>query len=60
MGQKDYISKVQMPIVVRQNNQLSLPTVDDTYFDKLAAFGLACVASAIVGKLLLEALTPHD
>ena len=42
-----------------QSIQLSLPTVDDSYFEKLAAFGIACLAAAIVGKLTMAALAPQ-
>jgi hypothetical protein len=32
--------------------------VDEQYFEKLAAFGLACLAAAVVGKLVITVLTP--
>jgi len=34
--------------------------MDEHYFEKLAAFGLACLAAAIVGKLVMTALTPRQ
>jgi hypothetical protein len=52
------IYKLNKPNTIRQSSQLNPPKVDDNYFDKLAAFGLACLAAAIVGKLIMTALTP--
>ena len=52
-------TKLEKPVQSRQSTQFSLPRVDESYFDKLAAFGLACLAAAIVGKLTMAALTPQ-
>lgn len=52
-------TKLERPVQSRQSTQFSLPRVDESYFDKLAAFGLACLAAAIVGKLTMAALTPQ-
>ncbi len=56
--QHSKVTNLQRPIVVQQSAHASLPQVDEHYFERLAAFGLACVAAAIVGKLLMPALTP--
>jgi hypothetical protein len=53
-------TNLQKPIWVRQPIQLSVPQMEEHYFDKLAAFGLACLAAAIVGKLVMTALTPRQ
>jgi hypothetical protein len=55
--QDSRVASLQRPILVRQSTQLSAPQMDERYFDKLAAFGLACLAAAIVGKLVMTALT---
>lgn len=52
-------TKLERPVQSRQSTQFSLPRVDESYFDKLAAFGLACLAAAIVGKLTMAALAPQ-
>jgi len=52
-------TKLEKPVQSGQSIQFSLPQVDESYFDKLAAFGLACLAAAIVGKLAMAALTPR-
>ncbi len=54
------VANLQRPILVRQSTQLSPPQMDERYFEKLAAFGLACLAAAIVGKLVMTALTPKQ
>lgn len=36
--------------------QLRPVQVDENYFDRLAAFGLACLIAAIVGKLVMSSL----
>jgi len=36
--------------------QLYPVEIDDNYFDKLAAFGLACLIAAIVGKLVMTSV----
>lgn len=41
-----------------QPTQVGLSQLDESYFEKLAAFGLACLAAAVVGKLTLAVLTP--
>lgn len=56
--QQSKVANLQRPISVQQSTQINLPKVDEQYFDKLAAFGLACLAAAIVGKLVITALTP--
>jgi len=56
--QQSRVTNLQRPMLVRQSTQTSLPQMNEHYFDRLAAFGLACLAAAIVGKLLLTALTP--
>ncbi len=58
--QNSRVANLQRPIWARQSTQLSLPQVDERYFEKLAAFGLACLAAAIVGKLVITALTPKQ
>ena len=50
----------QRPVLLQQSTHTTLPQVDEHYFDRLAAFGLACLAAAIVGKLLLTALTKSN
>ena len=52
------VANLQRPIWVRQSTQLSPPQMDERYFEKLAAFGLACFVAAIVGKLVMTASTP--
>jgi len=53
--------KLEKRTLPRQPTPFSLPRVDENYFEKLAAFGLACLAAAIVGKLTMALLTPkHD
>jgi len=58
--QNSRVANLQRPIWVRQPTQLSPPQMDERYFEKLAAFGLACLAAAIVGKLVMTALTPKQ
>jgi len=53
-------ANLRKPIWVRQSTQLSLPQMDERYFEKLAAFGLACFAAAIVGQLVMTALKPKQ
>jgi hypothetical protein len=57
--QQSRIANLQRPILVRKYAPSDLPKLDEQYFDRLAAFGLACLAAAIVGKLLMTALTPQ-
>jgi len=52
-------TKLEKPVQSRQSTQFSLPRIDESYFEKLAAFGLACLAAAIVGKLTMVALKPQ-
>ena len=53
--------KLEKPTLSGQLTQFSPPQVDESYFEKLAVFGLACLAAAIVGKLTMAVLTPqHD
>jgi hypothetical protein len=52
-------TKLERPVQSRQSTQFNLPRVDESYFDRLAVFGLACLAAAIVGKLTMAALTPQ-
>jgi len=49
--------KLENPVLSGQATQFRTPQVDENYFDKLAAFGIACLAAAIVGKLTMAALT---
>jgi len=51
--------KLEKPMLSGQSTRFSPPRVDESYFEKLAAFGLACLAAAIVGKLTMAALTPQ-
>jgi len=55
--QQSKVINLQRPIPIQQSTQISLPQVDEHYFERLAAFGLACLAAAIVGKLVMTALT---
>lgn len=52
-------NKLEKPTLSGQLTQFSPPQVDESYFEKLAAFGLACLAAAIVGKLTMAVLTPQ-
>ncbi len=54
------VANLQRPILVRQSAGLNLPEMDERYFEKLAAFGFACLAAAIVGKLVMTALAPKQ
>lgn len=56
--QHSRIVNLQRPLLVQQSTKINLPNVDEQYFDRLAAFGLACLAAAIVGKLVITILTP--
>ena len=51
--------KLERTALSGQSTQLSPPQADESYFEKLAAFGIACLAAAIVGKLTMAALTPR-
>ena len=51
--------KLEKPVPSGQATQFRPPQVNENYFDKLAAFGLACLAAAVVGKLTMAALTPR-
>jgi hypothetical protein len=50
-------TKLERPVQSGQSTQFNVPRIDESYFDKLAVFGLACLAAAIVGKLTMAALT---
>lgn len=52
-------ARLEKPVLSRQSLQFSPPQADESYFEKLAAFGLACLAAAIVGKLMMTVLTPQ-
>lgn len=52
--------KLEKRTLPRQPTQFSPPQVDENYFEKLAAFGLACLVAAIVGKLTMAVLTPKQ
>lgn len=52
-------NKLENPVLSRQPIQFSPPQPDERYFEKLAAYGLACLAAAIVGKLMMTVLTPQ-
>lgn len=56
--QQRRVINLQRPILTQRSTQISLPQVDEQYFEKLAAFGLACLAAAVVGKLVITVLTP--
>lgn len=56
--QQSKVTNLQRLTPVRQSIQISPPQVDEHYFERLAAFGIACLAAAIVGKLVMTALTP--
>jgi len=56
--QQSKVANLQRRISVQQSTQTNRPKVDEQYFDRLAAFGLACLAAAIVGKLVITVLTP--
>lgn len=51
--------KLEKPTLSGQSTQFSPPQVDESYFEKLAAFGIACLVAAIVGKLTMRILTPQ-
>ena len=51
--------KLEKPALSGRSTQLSPPQVDEGYFEKLAAFGIACLAAAIVGNLTMAVLTPR-
>ncbi len=51
--------KLEKRTLSGQPTQFSPPQVDENYFEKLAAFGLACLVAAIVGKLTMAVLTPQ-
>ena len=51
--------KLEKPALSGQLAQFSPPQVDESYFERLAAFGIACLAAAIVGKLTMTALAPQ-
>ena len=57
--QDSKIANPQKTVWAKQSTQLSPPQIDERYFEKLAAFGLACFAAAIVGKLVMTTLTPR-
>lgn len=52
--------KLEKPTLSGQLTQFSPPQLDESYFEKLAAFGIACLAAAIVGKLAMAVLTPKQ
>jgi len=52
-------TKLKRPVQSRQSTQFNLSRVDESYFNRLAVFGIACLAAAIVGKLTMTALTPQ-
>ena len=51
--------KLEKRALSGQSTQFSPPQLDESYFEKLAAFGLACLAAAIVGKLTMALLSPQ-
>ena len=57
-SQQHRVTNVQRPILEQRSTQISPPQVDEAYFEKLAAFGLACLAAAIVGKLVMSVSVP--
>jgi hypothetical protein len=52
-------TKLERPVQSGQSIRFDVARIDESYFDKLLAFGLACLAAAIVGKLTMAALTPQ-
>ena len=52
-------TKLEKPALSGQLPQFSPSQVDESYFERLAVFGLACLAAAIVGRLTMAALTPQ-
>lgn len=52
-------TKLEKPVLSGQSARFSPPQVDEDYFEKLAAFGIACLAAAIVGKLTMAVLDPQ-
>jgi hypothetical protein len=59
MAMQHNSTKLEKPALSGQLAQFSPPQVDESYFERLAVFGLACLAAAIVGKLTMSALTPQ-
>jgi len=51
--------KLEKSVLSGQSTRFSPPQEDESYFEKLAAFGIACLAAAIVGKLTMAVLTPR-
>ena len=51
-------ANVQYSGWVRQPAKVTPPEIDEHYFEKMAAFGLACLAAAIVGQLVMTSLSP--
>jgi len=49
--------KLEKTTLSGQLIQFSPPRVDESYFEKLAVFGIACLVAAIVGRLTMAALT---
>lgn len=45
---------------VRPPASLKPTQADEAYFDRLAAFGVACLVAAVVGKLLVTNLSPKQ
>jgi hypothetical protein len=52
-------TKLEKPALSGQLAQFSPPQVDESYFERLAVFGIACLVAAIVGKLTMTILSPH-
>jgi hypothetical protein len=52
-------TKLERPVQSEQSIRFDVTRIDESYFDKLLVFGLACLAAAIVGKLTMAALTPQ-
>jgi len=59
MAMQSNPTKLEKPALPGQLAQFSPPQVDESYFERLAVFGIACLAAAIVGKLTMAALTPQ-
>ena len=53
-------SHIKRSVGVPSLRPLSVPQPDEAYFDRLAAFGVACLVAAVVGKLLVTNLSPKQ
>ncbi len=58
--QQSRATNLGKPVLIQRSTRLSLSQVNEGYFERLAAFGIACIAAAVVGKLVMTALQPKD